>query len=105
MTKNEAIGCLTAAVRASSVVGMGFLQASDEPVTFECIERLLGDKDRLYLDYFEGRMVKTGISKSLGGGWTLNFSHGGPDYQSWMRKYKDLDSLRIAGLYVLDEMK
>ena len=68
-------------------IGLGFMQASDEPMNgAKALEETSAPgRFEAYADYLNGRMVKTGIAWSEGeDAWVQISDHAAnPDYQGW----------------------
>jgi len=110
-TKDQVSKMGVLAINASVPMGMGFLHATAGDYSLEELEKahgkdcLLDPEGNLFLDYFEGRMVKLSIRKAGKSGnvyETRDVAH--PDYQSWCKTYETpADLVKAAGGKVLDE--
>jgi hypothetical protein len=89
----------TNAINASKPVGFGRFQYKDVTYTVDEVKTALqGNTSNhmegtwLWVDYFEGRMVKLTVSRENENEW---FIAGDPkiDYQSWVHKYPSYEAL------------
>ena len=79
------------AYTASSVVGMGFLQAVDDMTEDFLVESL--DKERPYIDYGAGRMMKVGLWLDTDTSAKVYSGEAREGYQSWAWKYPTYEAL------------
>lgn len=91
ITKDQAVQIVTNAVNASVPVGMGILQYKDKQYTPDEVAAHFYEGG-VYLDYFEGRMVKLSMSE-VEGGWTVPDRKPNVEYQSWARAYPTYEDL------------
>lgn len=95
LTDEQVISMGKLAVMASSPMGMGFLhyQAGLKPEDIQL--EIRGDYNPgLYIDYYQGRMVKfRGWKKPEGWEFPDTISH---EYESWIRTYPSYEALANA---------
>lgn len=77
------------AINASKPMGLGYLHYKPGDISPDVIE--MGGEE-LYIDYYEGRMVKFFGRKKEEGKWEFR-DDVNPDYQSWCMKYNGYDAL------------
>lgn len=92
LTDEQVIKMAKLAILASVPAGLGWLHA-DATLTEERIDDLEIEYNSLYVDYYQGRMVKFQAKKN-GDEWTFGNVH--HEYQSWIRKYPTYEALAEA---------
>ena len=81
------------AINASRPMGMGFLHFNPDSVT--TANDLEAEHNGLFVDYFEGRMVKFSAWKHKDH-WEVRDENPHPEYQSWCTKYPTWQSLAAS---------
>ncbi len=92
ITEQQALQLMANAVNASVPMGMGFLHAEQKDYTVEDMRAEMDSEGGVDLDYYRGRMVKTGILKTKTG-YSLCDGKPHPEYQSWASKYPTYQAL------------
>lgn len=98
-TVDDVYKICTAAINASKQVGLGKYHYKEKTYSFEEIKQKLTTNHSdnlkgawLYIDYFEGRMVKLTIDRHGAEDWSFRgFPH--PEYQSWIETFPTYDDL------------
>lgn len=90
LTNEQIIKMAKLAIMASVPMGMGFLHHKPD-MTEADITDLEVDGNGLYIDYYQGRMVKFCASKYPDGSWS--FGNVSFEYQSWICKYPSYEKL------------
>ena len=90
-TPDQVLQIAVNAVNASKPMGMGFLQFQEVEYKPEDLLPYLNDKG-VYVDYFEGRMVKLWIWSVSQDLWEIP-DNPTADYQSWVRVYPTSEEL------------
>jgi hypothetical protein len=97
-TEEEALKIAACAVNASIPMGLGLLHFKPKSYTPEDMKGCMNSRGGLYIDYFEGRMVKLEIRREPDGSYSLLESVPAVDYQSWASKYPTYSALAFAAL-------
>ena len=98
LSDQEVIKMAKLAILASRPVGLGFLHHMPK-LKEEDIQLEVNDNG-LYIDYYQGRMVKFNASKIDKGMWYFNDTIN-PEYQSWIGSYPTYEALASAAVDVL----
>lgn len=91
LTDNQARQMAANAVNASVAVGLGYVHYQKNVYTPEDVQQCVTEKG-IYVDYFDGRMVKLRILKE-GDDWVIPLRAPDFDYQSWCREYPTYQDL------------
>ncbi len=95
-TKEQVLQIAANAINASIPVGMGYLHFKSKNYTPEELQMEYEAEDKrgnIYLDYFDGRMVKLSIQHLGDNSYATNEGEANIEYQSWARKYPTYEDL------------
>lgn len=97
LTNEQVVKMAKLAILASVPMGMGFLHHNPNLTEADLTDIKVKDGG-LYIDYYQGRMVKFNATwnTNIGGerDWTFGFEN--IEYQSWLHKYPSYDELAKA---------